>query len=94
MSGALLVYTDRTNVVADWLCNCMLHLYHPCPVLLLCTQAFFIKWWGERSESARSRVRSLVASGQLQFLNGGVVQHDEATSHYSSIVDQMSAGMR
>lgn len=73
----------------------MLQMLPPlsCP-LLLCVQSFFIKWWGERSESVRVKVRSLVASGQLQFLNGGVVQHDEATSHYSSIVDQMSTGMR
>jgi hypothetical protein len=64
---------------------------HP---LCTCSQSFFIKWWGERSEAVHSRVRSLVTSGQLQFVNGGVVQHDEATSHYSSIVDQMSTGMR
>jgi hypothetical protein len=57
-------------------------------------QAFFVKWWHEQSDAVRGRVRGLVSSGQLQFVNGGLVQHDEATSHYSSIVDQMGAGMR
>jgi len=70
----------------------------PCPVpsppVLLSWQAFFMKWWGEQGPAARDRVRGLVASGQLQFVNGGLVQHDESTSHYSSIVDQMTAGMR
>ena len=59
-----------------------------------CAQAFFAKWWREQSDYVRGQVRALVASGQLQFVNGGLVQHDEATSHYSSIVDQMGAGMR
>jgi hypothetical protein len=57
-------------------------------------QAFFVKWWAEQSDFMRMKVRSLTTSGQLEFVNGGMVQHDEANSHYSSIVDQMSAGMR
>jgi hypothetical protein len=60
----------------------------------LSLQAFFAKWWQEQSEHVRDQVRALVASGQLQFVNGGLVQHDEATSHYSSIIDQMGIGMR
>jgi hypothetical protein len=53
-----------------------------------------VRWWHQASDTARDLVRTLVTRGQLQFVNGGLVQHDEATSHYSSIVDQMSAGMR
>lgn len=53
-----------------------------------------MKWWAEQSDFMRGRVKGLVTSGQLQFVNGGLVQHDEANSHYASIVDQMSAGMR
>lgn len=44
--------------------------------------------------AARAVVRRLVASGQLEFTNGGLVQHDEATSHYSAMIDQMTMGMR
>lgn len=60
----------------------------------MCLQAFFIKWWAVQPSTVRDRVRGLVAAGQLQFVNGGLVQHDEATSHYSSIIDHMGVGMR
>lgn len=53
-----------------------------------------MRWWAEQTESVRSQVRSLVARGQLEFVNGGLVQHDEATSHHAAIVDQLDAGMR
>jgi alpha-mannosidase len=56
--------------------------------------AFFIKWWQELHEDTKAVVRSLVQQGQFEFANGGIVQHDEATSHYSGMVDQMSLGMR
>jgi hypothetical protein len=56
--------------------------------------AFFIKWWQELHEDTKAVVRSLVQQGRFEFTNGGIVQHDEATSHYSGMVDQMSLGMR
>jgi hypothetical protein len=56
--------------------------------------AFFIKWWQELHEDTKAVVRSLVHQGRFEFTNGGIVQHDEATSHYSGMVDQMSLGMR
>ena len=34
----------------------------------------------------------LVASGQLAFVNGGWVQHDEATTHYRDMIDQTTRG--
>jgi alpha-mannosidase len=56
--------------------------------------AFFIKWWQELHEDTKAAVRYLVQQGRFEFTGGGIVQHDEATSHYSGMVDQMSLGMR
>jgi hypothetical protein len=53
-----------------------------------------VRWWREQGPGVRAKVRELVASRQLEFVNGGLVQHDEATSHYSAVVDQLDAGMR
>ncbi|CAI5481216.1 unnamed protein product [Closterium sp. Yama58-4] len=57
-------------------------------------QAFFYRWWQQQKEDMRTRVRALVASGQLEFVNGGWVMHDEATTHYTDMVHQMSLGLR
>ena len=56
--------------------------------------AFFAKWWNEQDELTRDVVRELVGTGQLEFINGGWTMNDEATTHYSSIIDQMTLGLR
>ena len=33
--------------------------------------AFFYRWWSEQSEAVQAQVKQLVASGQLEFINGG-----------------------
>ncbi|CAI5954611.1 unnamed protein product [Closterium sp. NIES-64] len=55
---------------------------------------FFFLWWQQQGETMRNRVRKLVASGQLEFINGGWVMHDEAVCHYTDMVHQMSMGHR
>ncbi|CAI5950296.1 unnamed protein product [Closterium sp. NIES-64] len=42
----------------------------------------------------RDKVRKLVASGRLEFINGGWVMHDEACAHYTDMVHQMAMGHR
>jgi Glycosyl hydrolases family 38 N-terminal domain len=39
-----------------------------------------------------AQVRRLVDNGQLQFVNGGWVQHDEAAAHYVGMLDQTARG--
>jgi alpha-mannosidase len=56
--------------------------------------AFFVKWWQELHEDTKAIVRQLVQQGCFEFTGGGIVQHDEANSHYSGMVDQMSLGMQ
>ncbi|MED6211149.1 hypothetical protein PIB30_070832 [Stylosanthes scabra] len=55
-------------------------------------QAFFQRWWREQSEVVQNIVKQLVNSGQLEFINGGWVMHDEATTHYIDMIDQTTLG--
>lgn len=54
--------------------------------------AFFQRWWAQQDDDTRALVTRLVESGQLDFVNGGYVQHDEATSHYVAMIDQTTRG--
>ena len=57
-------------------------------------QSFFTRWWQEQSEDTKDLVRKLVDGGQLDFVNGGYVQHDEAAAHYVAMIDQTTLGHR
>ncbi|ERE78954.1 lysosomal alpha-mannosidase [Cricetulus griseus] len=56
--------------------------------------AFFSRWWKEQTNATQDTVRALVRQGRLEFVNGGWVMNDEATTHYGAIVDQMTLGLR
>eukprot|EP01062_Namystynia_karyoxenos_P008269 TRINITY_DN12907_c0_g1_i1.p1 TRINITY_DN12907_c0_g1~~TRINITY_DN12907_c0_g1_i1.p1 ORF type:complete len:1050 (+),score=264.30 TRINITY_DN12907_c0_g1_i1:83-3151(+) len=56
--------------------------------------AFFQRWWRRQSNATKDRVRSLVAAGQLEFVNGGWCMHDEAAPHYRAMIDQTTLGHR
>ncbi|XP_043705030.1 alpha-mannosidase At3g26720-like isoform X1 [Telopea speciosissima] len=55
-------------------------------------QAFFQRWWRQQSETVQRIVKQLVSSGQLEFINGGMCMHDEATPHYIDMIDQTTLG--
>ncbi|KAF6169657.1 hypothetical protein GIB67_004049 [Kingdonia uniflora] len=57
-------------------------------------QAFFQRWWRQQSETDQGLVKELVKSGQLEFINGGMCMHDEATPHYIDMIDQTTLGHR
>ncbi|KAG7023026.1 putative alpha-mannosidase [Cucurbita argyrosperma subsp. argyrosperma] len=57
-------------------------------------QAFFQRWWRRQTPSIQTTVRHLVQSGQLEFINGGMCMHDEATAHYIDMIDQTTLGHR
>lgn len=54
--------------------------------------AFFMRWWRDQNEHMRTRFKRLVTNGQLEFISGGWSMNDEAVSHYSAIIDQMTLG--
>lgn len=51
-------------------------------------------WWREQDAQTKAIVKELVNTGQLEFIGGGWTMNDEATTHYSSIIDQMTLGHR
>ena len=55
-------------------------------------QAFFQRWWRQQDDEMQALVRSFLANGQLEFINGGWCMHDEADTHYVDMVDQTTLG--
>lgn len=56
--------------------------------------SFFTRWWNEQGDQRKAEVTKLVADGRLTFVNGGYVQHDEASSYYQAMIDQTTLGHR
>ncbi|KAI7795198.1 lysosomal alpha-mannosidase [Triplophysa rosa] len=56
--------------------------------------AFFYRWWKQQDQNTRRIVTQLVNEGRLEFINGGWCMSDEATTHYSAVIDQMTLGLR
>ncbi|XP_072346983.1 lysosomal alpha-mannosidase [Scyliorhinus torazame] len=56
--------------------------------------AFFHLWWQNQSDRMKTLVKQLVSEGRLEFVNGGWCMNDEATTHYNSIIDQMTLGFQ
>ena len=56
--------------------------------------SYFSRYWNSVGAEEKQVIRDLVTSGKLQFTSGGWVMNDEATPHYSMIIDQMSYGHR
>ncbi|KAL5724488.1 alpha-mannosidase [Ranunculus cassubicifolius] len=57
-------------------------------------QAFFQRWWRDQSPAIQTTVKQLVNSAQLEFINGGMCMHDEASPHYIDMIDQTTLGHR
>lgn len=56
--------------------------------------AFFSKWWHQQDEELKEKVKMLVNEGRLEFINGAWSMNDEAATHYQSIIDQFTLGLK
>ncbi len=71
-----------------------MHVSHPYTPPYHNTQAYFTRWWSEQSPAQQDTVKQLVREGRLHFVNGGWVQHDEACTDYTAMLDQTTKGHR
>jgi len=54
--------------------------------------SFFSKWYDVQPQTVRQQVERFIDSGQLEFVEGGWVQPDEANSNFDNLVYQMTEG--
>ncbi|CAL1531573.1 unnamed protein product [Lymnaea stagnalis] len=54
--------------------------------------AFFSRWFNEQDDATRHLVQKLVDEGRLEFILGGWCMNDEATPHYTAMLDQHKIG--
>ena len=54
--------------------------------------SFLSLWWMDQTETVKDQFRKLLASGKLEIVTGGYVMHDEANTHYASILEQLFYG--
>lgn len=55
---------------------------------------FFFKWWNLQTDELKSQVKQLVNEGRLEFAGGAWTMNEEAVTHYQSIIDQFTLGLR
>ena len=51
---------------------------------------FFSRWWAEQNAETQTLVRQLVANGQWEFVHGGWVMEDEASTTPAARVHQLT----
>lgn len=56
--------------------------------------AFFSRWWSGQNDDLKEKVKMLVEEGRLEFIGGAWSMNDEAATHYHSLVDQFTWGLR
>lgn len=49
-------------------------------------------WWVRQDNETQQTVKDLVAEGRFEFVNGGWSMHDEASSHYEDMINNMWIG--
>ena len=55
-------------------------LVNPDRKFIYVEQAYFQRWWREQTDTVQNQVKQLVASGQLEFINGGWVKQHTLTT--------------
>jgi hypothetical protein len=57
-------------------------------------QVYFSKWYEAQTPAIQQKAQNLVSSGQLSFVNGGWVMHDEACMWFQDMIDQTTVGQQ
>ena len=53
---------------------------------------YFDLWWARQNATTQAQFKSLLKSGQFNFVNGGWCQNDEANPYYDDIINQHTLG--
>ncbi|KAF1327973.1 Lysosomal alpha-mannosidase, partial [Globisporangium splendens] len=86
-------YMERVQYILDTMIEQLLE--NPDRQFMFVEQSFFQRWWHQQSRQMKRVVKKLVKEGRLDLsVNGGWCMHDEATPHYSAMVDQTAYGHR
>ena len=67
-------------------------LQYPTMTFIWAEISFLSLWWGEQTPKVRGQVQQLLDSGRLEIVTGGYVMHDEATTYYTAILEQLFYG--
>ncbi len=55
--------------------------------------SYFSRWWSEAKDEQKTQVKHILGQGQLEFVTGGWVMHDEAAAHFDDMVVQLQEGI-
>ena len=83
-------YIDQTKHILTNMVNKLTE--YPNMTFVMAETVFFNMWWNELEDAVKVHVRRLVRRGQLEVVLGGWVMPDEASTHYTSVVDQLVEG--
>ncbi|OQR99199.1 lysosomal alpha-mannosidase [Achlya hypogyna] len=93
--GYLLTVDEYFSTEVDYILDSVTFelLKNPDRRFMYVEQSFFQRWWRNQPDETKDIVKKLVKEGRLDLsVNGGWCMHDEATPHYSVMVDQTAFG--
>ena len=61
---------------------------------VFCEMINFERWYNSQSEEVKTTLKKWLNEGRIEFVGGGLVMNDEASSFYKDIIDQMRVGMQ
>ena len=101
--GWLNTYDECYYGIQSWRLTCVRCIYDSVLESLLNDEkrtlvaveiTYFSKWYNSISDERKTNVKTLIESGRWEFANAGWVMHDEATTHYQHIIDNMRLGLQ
>ena len=66
---------------------------NPNRTFVYCEMINFERWYKDQSEVVKQTLKKWLKEERIEFVGGGVVMNDEASSFYQDIMDQMRVGM-
>jgi lysosomal alpha-mannosidase len=89
-------HNDLQHAGVQYIIDTVIDKLHDNPThrFIYVEMAYMSRWWQEQDDVKRHLVKELVNEGRLEFILGGWCMNDEASTHYSAIIDQHTLGFR